>query len=72
MLLLTLLRLLALPRPALIAENLFLRKQLALFRERNVKSNPLDRIFKEMRDVPFKEAVLPKFLYENAKKLLKL
>jgi predicted TIM-barrel fold metal-dependent hydrolase len=32
----------------------------------------LDRIFKEMRDVPFKDTVLPKFLYENAKKLLKL
>jgi predicted TIM-barrel fold metal-dependent hydrolase len=32
----------------------------------------LDRIFTEMRDVPFKETVLPKFLYENAKKLLKL
>jgi predicted TIM-barrel fold metal-dependent hydrolase len=32
----------------------------------------LDRIFSEMRDVPFNENVLPKFLYENAKKLLKL
>ena len=34
---LTVLRLLLLPRVALIAENLFLRKQLALFRERNVR-----------------------------------
>ena len=32
----------------------------------------LDRIFTEMKDVPFKETVWPKFLYENAKKLLKL
>ncbi len=32
----------------------------------------LDRIFTEMKDVPFKEAVWPKFLYENARKLLKL
>ena len=32
----------------------------------------LDRIFTEMRDVPFKDTVLPKFLYENAKTLLKL
>jgi len=35
--LLTLLRLLVFPRAALIAENLFLRKQLALFKERKVK-----------------------------------
>lgn len=32
----------------------------------------LDRIFTDMRQVPFNENVLPKFLYENAKKLLKL
>ena len=32
----------------------------------------LDRIFGDMRNVPFNENVLPKFLYENAKKLLKL
>ncbi len=32
----------------------------------------LDRIFSDMRDVPFKDNVWPKFLYENAKKLLKL
>jgi predicted TIM-barrel fold metal-dependent hydrolase len=32
----------------------------------------LDRIFGDMRAVPFNENVLPKFLYENAKKLLKL
>jgi predicted TIM-barrel fold metal-dependent hydrolase len=32
----------------------------------------LDRIFSDMRQVPFNENVLPKFLYENAKKLLKL
>jgi predicted TIM-barrel fold metal-dependent hydrolase len=32
----------------------------------------LDRIFGDMRSVPFNENVLPKFLYENAKKLLKL
>ena len=34
---LSLLRLLISPRAALIAENLFLRKQLALFRERKVR-----------------------------------
>jgi predicted TIM-barrel fold metal-dependent hydrolase len=32
----------------------------------------LDRIFSDMRQVPFNENVLPKFLYENAKMLLKL
>jgi predicted TIM-barrel fold metal-dependent hydrolase len=32
----------------------------------------LDRIFTEMKDVPFKDSVWPKFLYENARKLLKL
>ncbi len=32
----------------------------------------LDRIFAELRDVPFKDSVWPKFLYENARKLLKL
>ena len=32
----------------------------------------LDRIFKELRDVPFKENVWPKFLYENAKRVLKV
>jgi predicted TIM-barrel fold metal-dependent hydrolase len=32
----------------------------------------LDRIFAELRDVPFADKVWPKFLYENAKKLLKL
>jgi predicted TIM-barrel fold metal-dependent hydrolase len=30
----------------------------------------LDRIFAELRDVPFTEKVWPKFLYENAKKVL--
>jgi predicted TIM-barrel fold metal-dependent hydrolase len=30
----------------------------------------LDRIFKELREVPFKESVWPKFLYENAKRVL--
>ena len=38
--LLTFLRLLISTRAALIAENLFLRKQLALFRERKVKPRP--------------------------------
>lgn len=37
---LTLLRLLAISRSALIAENLFLRKQLAMFRERERKPRP--------------------------------
>jgi predicted TIM-barrel fold metal-dependent hydrolase len=32
----------------------------------------LDRIFGDMRQVPFNETVLPKFLYQNAKALLKL
>lgn len=32
----------------------------------------LDRIFKEMKDVPFKEEVWPKFLRENAIKVFKL
>jgi predicted TIM-barrel fold metal-dependent hydrolase len=32
----------------------------------------LDRIFAEMRQVPFADKVWPKFLYENAKRLLKL
>jgi hypothetical protein len=32
----------------------------------------LDKIFAEMETVPFKEDVWPKFLGENAKKLLKL
>lgn len=32
----------------------------------------LDRIFSEMRQVPFAERVWPKFLYENAKRLLGL
>ena len=32
----------------------------------------LDKIFNEMESVPLKEEVLPKFLGENAKKLLKL
>jgi predicted TIM-barrel fold metal-dependent hydrolase len=32
----------------------------------------LDRIFAELRDVPFQENVWPKFLYENAKRVLKL
>jgi predicted TIM-barrel fold metal-dependent hydrolase len=33
---------------------------------------PIDRIFAELRDVPFREHVWPKFLYENAKKLFRL
>jgi len=41
--LLTLLRLLVLPRGALLAENLFLRKQLALFKERKVKPSRITR-----------------------------
>jgi predicted TIM-barrel fold metal-dependent hydrolase len=32
----------------------------------------LDKIFAEMQNVPFKDDVWPKFLGENAKKLLKL
>jgi predicted TIM-barrel fold metal-dependent hydrolase len=32
----------------------------------------LERIFKEMRDVPFRDAVWPKFLRENALRVLKL
>ena len=32
----------------------------------------LERIFAELRGVPFKEHVWPKFMYENAKKLFKL
>jgi predicted TIM-barrel fold metal-dependent hydrolase len=32
----------------------------------------LDKIFAEMDSVPFKDEVWPKFLGENAKKLLKL
>ena len=32
----------------------------------------LDKIFSEMENVPFKDAVWPKFLGENAQKLLKL
>jgi predicted TIM-barrel fold metal-dependent hydrolase len=32
----------------------------------------LDRIFAELRDVPFTEKVWPKFLYENAKRVLGL
>ena len=32
----------------------------------------LDKIFTEMENVPFKDEVWPKFLGENAKKLLKL
>jgi predicted TIM-barrel fold metal-dependent hydrolase len=32
----------------------------------------LDRIFKELRDVPFKDAVWPKFLRDNAAKVFKL
>ncbi len=32
----------------------------------------LDRIFKDLRSVPFNDNVWPKFLYENAKRLLKL
>lgn len=39
----TLLRLLLSPRAALIAENLFLRKQLALFKERKRKPRPASR-----------------------------
>lgn len=31
----------------------------------------LDRIFKELRDVPLHENVWPKFMFENAKRLLK-
>ncbi len=44
---LTLLRLLLFPRTSLIAENLFLRKQLALFKERKVK--PEERIADELK-----------------------
>ncbi len=32
----------------------------------------LERIMTEMRDVPFKDEVWPKFLYQNARKVLKL
>ena len=32
----------------------------------------LERIFREMPDVPFREHVWPKFLRENARKVLKL
>ena len=32
----------------------------------------LDRIFKDMPNVPFKEEVWPKFLRENARKVFKL
>lgn len=32
----------------------------------------LDRIFAELRDVPFSEKVWPKFLYENAKRVLEV
>jgi predicted TIM-barrel fold metal-dependent hydrolase len=32
----------------------------------------LDKIFSEMDNVPFKDEVWPKFLGENARKLLKL
>ena len=32
----------------------------------------LDKIFAEMDSVPFKDEVLPKFLGENAQKILKL
>jgi putative transposase len=42
--LLTLLRLLIFSRAALIAENLFLRKQLALFKERKVKPRHVSRL----------------------------
>lgn len=40
---LTLLWLLVCPRAALIAENLFLRKQLAFFKERNVKPRRISK-----------------------------
>ena len=30
----------------------------------------LDRIFKEMDDVPFKDEVWPKFLHDNAARVL--
>jgi hypothetical protein len=32
----------------------------------------LERIFKDMQDVPFREKVWPKFLRENATKVFKL
>ena len=32
----------------------------------------LDRIFREMPDVPFKDDVWPKFLRENAKRVFKI
>ena len=32
----------------------------------------LDKIFSEMESIPIKDEVLPKFLGENARKLLKL
>ena len=32
----------------------------------------LERIMTEMRDVPFKDSVWPKFLHDNAARLLKL
>jgi predicted TIM-barrel fold metal-dependent hydrolase len=32
----------------------------------------LERIMTEMRNVPFKDEVWPKFLYRNARKVLKL
>jgi len=32
----------------------------------------LDKIFQQLRDVPFKDEVWPKFLRENARRVLKL
>ena len=32
----------------------------------------LERVFRELRDVPFRDHVWPKFMYENAKKLFRL
>jgi predicted TIM-barrel fold metal-dependent hydrolase len=32
----------------------------------------LERIFKDMQDVPFRDHVWPKFLYENATRVFKL
>jgi hypothetical protein len=44
--LLTFIRLLFSTRPALVAENLFLRKRLSLFQERNAKSRRTTRTFR--------------------------
>jgi predicted TIM-barrel fold metal-dependent hydrolase len=32
----------------------------------------LDKIFQQLRDVPFKDEVWPKFLRDNARRVLKL